>query len=57
MEKVSKQTVKDKFEGFGPNKYTSEVHSATSSKIQIVDHLRKHCFEIVKLLMQLQFTK
>lgn len=57
MEKVSKQTVKDKFDGFGPNKYTSEVHSATSSKIQIVHHLRKHCFEIVKLLMQLQFTK
>lgn len=57
MEKVSKQTVKDKFEGFGPNKYTSEVHSATSSKIQIVHHLRKHCFEIVRLLMQLQFTK
>lgn len=57
MEKVSKQTVKGKFDGFGPNKYTSEVHSATFSKKQIVNPLGKHCFEIVRLLMQLQFTE
>lgn len=48
MEKVNKQTIEGKFPGFGPNKYTSEAHSAASqkfSKIKIVDRLGKHCFE------------
>lgn len=48
MEEVNKQTIKNKFPGFGPNTYTFEVHSVTSQyffKIQIADHLGKHCFE------------